>query len=151
MQQVKHKEMSETVHTAITLALISGIVMAFDRTDFYQAWHLKLMGTPDDVIDQSTLYMRIYFLGMPFFMLYNYGAAILTGGGRYQTSSDVYLIISGLANAVNQHASRYCVSIWDVAGVAIATVISQDDFLYTGITLPACAYRGQLSAQSFQS
>ena len=38
---------------------------------------LELMGTPDDVISQSTLYMRIYFMGMPFFMLYNYGAAIL--------------------------------------------------------------------------
>ena len=71
----REKEMSETVHTAITLALISGIVMAFVGVIFSR-FALELMDTPDDVIGLSTLYMRIYFLGMPFFMLYNYGAAI---------------------------------------------------------------------------
>ena len=70
------KEMSESVHTAITLALISGILMAV--VGFCAAgWALGLMDTPSNVIGQSTLYMKIYFLGMPFFMLYNYGAAIL--------------------------------------------------------------------------
>ena len=44
------------------------------------------MGTPDNVIDHSTLYMRIYFLGMPFFMLYNYGAAVLRAVGDTKTS-----------------------------------------------------------------
>ena len=44
-------------------------------------WALEIMGTPDDVIGQSALYMRIYFMGMPFFMLYNYGAAILRAIG----------------------------------------------------------------------
>ena len=72
----KDKEMSETVHTAIMLALISGVVMLFVGI-FFARGALELMGTPDDVIGQSTLYMRIYFAGMPFFMLYNYGAAIL--------------------------------------------------------------------------
>lgn len=66
--------MSETVHTAITLALISGLVMAVIGQIFARG-ALELMGTPEDVIDKSTLYMRIYFLGMPFFMMYNYGAA----------------------------------------------------------------------------
>ena len=42
---------------------------------------LELMGSPDDVIDLSTLYMRIYFCGMPFFMVYNFGAAILRATG----------------------------------------------------------------------
>ena len=46
------------------------------------------MGTPNDVIDQSVLYMRIYFLGMPFFMLYNYGAAISKGSRGYQKAID---------------------------------------------------------------
>ena len=72
----KDKEMSETVHTAITLALVSGVVMAVIGLVFSR-WALEIMGTPADVIDQSSLYMRIYFLGMPFFMVYNYGAAIL--------------------------------------------------------------------------
>lgn len=76
----KDKEMSETVHTAITLALVSGVVMAVIGLVFSR-WALEIMGTPADVIDQSSLYMRIYFLGMPFFMVYNYGAAILRAVG----------------------------------------------------------------------
>ena len=57
--------MSETVHTAITLALISGIIMVFVGLIFAKPV-LELMDTPDDVINLSTLYMRIYFMGMPF-------------------------------------------------------------------------------------
>ena len=72
----KNKEMSETVHTSIALAFVSGMIMAVVGLLFSRL-ALEIMGTPDNVIDQSTLYMRIYFLGMPFFMLYNYGAAIL--------------------------------------------------------------------------
>ena len=67
----KAKEMSETVHTSIMFALISGVVMAFVGV-FFAKGALELMDTPADVIDQSALYMRIYFMGMPFFMLYNY-------------------------------------------------------------------------------
>lgn len=72
----REKEMSETVHTAIMLALVSGVMMAVIGQIFARG-ALELMGTPEDVINKSTLYMRIYFLGMPFFMMYNYGAAIL--------------------------------------------------------------------------
>ena len=71
----KTKEMSETVHTAIALALVSGVAMAVIGVVFARG-ALEIMGTPDDVIAKSTLYMRIYFCGMPFFMMYNYGAAI---------------------------------------------------------------------------
>ena len=66
----KNKEMSETVHTSIALAFVSGMIMAVVGLLFSRL-ALEIMGTPDNVIDQSTLYMRIYFLGMPFFMLYN--------------------------------------------------------------------------------
>ena len=76
----RDREMSETVHTSIMLALISGVVMAFVGV-FFAKGALELMDTPADVIDQSALYMRIYFMGMPFFMLYNYGAAILRAVG----------------------------------------------------------------------
>ena len=65
----KDEEMSETVHTSILLALISGIIMAFLGVVFAGIC-LELMDTPEDVIDLSTLYMRIYFLGMPFFYAY---------------------------------------------------------------------------------
>ena len=118
----RDKEMSETVHTAIMLALISGIVMAFVGVIFAKG-ALELMGTPDDVINLSTLYMRIYFCGMPFFMLYNYGAAILRAVGDTKRPL-IFLLISGCTNA----ALNLLLVIkfdMDVAGVGIATVISQ--------------------------
>ena len=94
----KSKEMSETVHTSITLALISGVAMAVIGL-LFSRWSLEIMGTPDDVIAQATLYMKIYFLGMPFFMLYNYGAAILRAVGDTKRPL-FYLIISGVINAI---------------------------------------------------
>ena len=57
----KNKEMSETVHTSIALAFVSGMIMAVVGLLFSRL-ALEIMGTPDNVIDQSTLYMRIYFL-----------------------------------------------------------------------------------------
>ena len=118
----REKEMSETVHTSITFALISGIIMAVIG-QICAKGALELMGTPEDVIGLSALYMRIYFLGMPFFMLYNYGAAILRAVG--DTKRPLYfLIISGVINAV---FNMVLVIVFDlgVAGVAIATVFSQ--------------------------
>lgn len=61
----KDDEMSKTVHTAIMIALISGIVMGIVGVIFARG-ALEIMGTPDDVIGLSTIYMRIYFCGMPF-------------------------------------------------------------------------------------
>ena len=118
----KDREMSDTVHTAVTLALVSGIVMAFVGLIFSR-WALELMGTPDDVIGQSALYMKIYFLGMPFFMLYNYGAAILRAVGDTKRPL-IFLVISGVVNAV-LNLILVIMFHMDVAGVAIATVISQ--------------------------
>ena len=118
----KDREMSDTVHTAVTLALVSGIVMAFVGLIFSR-WALELMGTPNDVIGQSALYMKIYFLGMPFFMLYNYGAAILRAVGDTKRPL-IFLVISGVVNAV-LNLILVIMFHMDVAGVAIATVISQ--------------------------
>lgn len=118
----REKEMSETVHTAITLALISGIVMAFVGL-FFSRLALEWMDTPADVIDQSALYMKIYFIGMPFFMLYNYGAAILRAVGDTKQPL-FFLMISGAINAL-LNLLLVIVFHLGVAGVAIATVISQ--------------------------
>ncbi len=118
----REKEMSQTVHTAITLALVSGIIMAVIGVIFARG-ALEIMGTPDDVIAKSTLYMRIYFCGMPFFMLYNYGAAILRAVGDTKRPL-LFLIISGIINAI---LNLFLVIVFhlDVAGVGIATVVSQ--------------------------
>ena len=137
----KDKEMSETVHTAITLALISGIIMVFVGLIFAKPV-LELMDTPDDVINLSTLYMRIYFMGMPFFMLYNYGASILRAVGDTKRPL-FYLIVAGIANA----GLNMCLVIifhLGVAGVAIGTVISQ---LISSILVLRCLYRSETSYQ----
>ena len=118
----KEREMSETVHTAMTFALISGIVMVFVGL-FCTRGALELMDTPADVIDQAALYMKIYFCGMPFFMLYNYGAAVLRAVGDTKRPL-LFLIISGAINAVLNLFLVIAFSM-GVAGVAIATVISQ--------------------------
>ena len=114
--------MSETVHTAILIALISGIGMTFVGL-FGSRLALSMMDTPSDVIEQSVLYMRIYFAGMPFFMLYNYGAAILRAVGDTRRPL-IFLAISGSLNALLNLALVIFFHM-GVAGVAIATVISQ--------------------------
>lgn len=118
----KQKEMSETVHTAMLFALISGCAMVLAGL-FFSRGALELMDTPDDVISQAALYMKIYFMGMPFFMLYNYGAAILRAVGDTKRPL-LFLVISGAANAA-LNLLLVIVFSMGVAGVAVATVISQ--------------------------
>ncbi len=137
----RHKEMSETVHTAITLALISGILMAVIGQLFARS-ALELMATPDDVINLSSLYLRIYFLGMPFFMLYNYGAAILRAVGDTKRPL-FFLIISGSVNAI-LNLLLVIVFHLDVAGVAISTVIAQ---MISCTLVLTCLYRSDSSYQ----
>ena len=74
------KDLYETVHTAVLISVISGVALIFIGIGLSQPL-LELMGTPEDVIGQSVLYMRIYFVGMPVMMLYNFGAAILRAVG----------------------------------------------------------------------
>lgn len=131
----RHKEMSETVHTSIATAFVSGIIMIFVGI-FFSRPALEMMDTPSDVIDLATLYMRIYFVGMPFFMLYNYGAAILRAVGDTKRPL-IFLIISGVVNAC---LNLFFVIVFkmDVAGVAIATVISQ---MISCVLVISCLYK----------
>ena len=131
----KHKEMSETVHTAIATAFVSGVIMIFVGI-LRSRPALELMDTPSDVIELSTLYIRIYFLGMPFFMLYNYGAAILRAVGDTKRPL-IFLVISGVINAC-LNMLLVIVFHLDVAGVAIATVISQ---MISCVLVIGCLYK----------
>lgn len=116
------KEMSELVHTAILTSIISGFMLVFVGI-IVAGPALTAMGTPDDVIDQSILYMRIYFIGMPFTMAYNFGAAVLRAVG--DTKRPLYYLLS--AGVVNVILNLIFVIVFSlgVAGVAIATVTSQ--------------------------
>lgn len=137
----RDKEMSETVHTAISLALISGIVMAFVGVAIARP-ALELMDTPSDVIDLSVVYMRIYFAGMPFFMLYNYGAAILRAVGDTKRPL-IFLAVAGMANVVLDLLLVIVIPL-GVAGVAIGTVTSQ---MISCILVLRCLYKSEGSYQ----
>ena len=111
-----------TVHTAVTLGLVSGVLLA--GVGFFAARGLlELMSSPEDVIDLATLYLKIYFLGMPMTMLYNFSSALLRAVG--DTKRPLYcLAAAGLINVVLNLVFVIGFSM-SVAGVALATIISQ--------------------------
>ena len=118
----KNKDLSETVHTAVLSSLAFGVVLIFAGVALSRPM-LELMGTPADVLDQAVLYMRIYFVGMPVMMLYNFGAAILRAVG--DTQRPLYFLL--LAGVINVILNLVFVIVFHmgVEGVAIPTVISQ--------------------------
>ena len=137
----KYREISHALHTAMTVALVGGLIMGSVAIIFIP-YVLHWMSTPPDVYDKALLYMRIYFLGMPFFMLYNYGAAILRAVGDTKRPL-VFLIISGCANAL-LNLFFVIVCHLSVAGVGIGTVISQ---LISCILVLRCLYQTEGSYQ----
>ena len=116
------KDLSETVHTAILLSLISGVALTVLGL-FLTKPLLRLLNVPSEIIDLSTLYLRIYFLGMTANMVYNFGSAILRAVG--DTKRPLYFL--SLAGVINVVLNLFFVIVlkMDVAGVALATVISQ--------------------------
>lgn len=113
---------SKTVHTAMCFSLVGGLVMIFVGL-FLSRPLLQMMETPVDVIDLSVLYMRIYFLGMPALMFYNFGAAVLRAVG--DTKRPLYfLTLSGIVNVLF-NLVFVIVFHMGVAGVALATIIAE--------------------------
>lgn len=111
-----------TVHTAIPAALVSGAILTVIGVSLSSTF-LELMGTPTNILPLSSLYMKIYFGGITFNMLYNFSASILRATGDTK-SPLLYLTISGVINVI---LNVFFVTVFDmnVAGVALATVISQ--------------------------
>ncbi|MGN1343725.1 MAG: MATE family efflux transporter, partial [Traorella sp.] len=112
----------KTVHTAISLSFVGGILLTI--FGFFGARPmLELMNAPSDVIDLSTLYLKIYFLGITAMLVYNYGASILRAKG--DTKRPLYfLTIAGIVNVV-LNLILVIVFHLGVAGVGIATTVSQ--------------------------
>lgn len=111
--------LSRVVHTTISVSVISGIVLGIIGVIFARSF-LALMENP---IDLAVVYLRIYFIGMPFNMLYNFAASILRGVG--DTRRPLYYL--SIAGAINVILNLFFVIVFkmDVDGVALATVISQ--------------------------
>ena len=116
------KDVHETVHTSIALSVISGVILSILGI-IVAPKILVLMGTHESVLPMATLYIRIYFLGMPVLMLYNFGAAILRAIGDTKRPL-YYLTISGAINAIC-NVIFIVVFHMGVAGVAYATILSQ--------------------------
>ncbi|MDE6641669.1 MAG: MATE family efflux transporter [Acetatifactor sp.] len=118
----KTDELKSMVQTAVATSVIGGVILVF-LGFFVSKPALTLMGTPTDVIAHSVLYMRIYFAGMPFMMAYNFGAAVLRAVGDTRRPL-YYLLIAGVVNVL-LNLLFVIVFQMGVAGVAVATVISQ--------------------------
>lgn len=117
-----HDGLRKSVHTAMLTSVICGIFVGIFGFVFSR-FFLQLMGSPDDVIDLSTLYLKIYFLGAPASMIYNFGAAIIRSDGDTKRPL-IILAISGMVNVALNLVLVICFKL-GVAGVAIATIISQ--------------------------
>lgn len=113
---------SRAVHTSIALSMVCGVaigILGFFASGIILQW----MGSPEDVIGLASLYLKIYFLGMPGSMVFNYGAAILRASGNTKTPL-YYLTAAGIINVILNLFFVIGCSL-GVAGVGIATVVSQ--------------------------
>ena len=108
-------------HTSIAISLVVGVVLAVVGQLFARPIH-QAVGTPEDLMDQAMLYFRIYCLGMPPIMLYNFASAVLRSKGDTRRPL-VVLIISGILNVL-LNLLFVIVFKLDVAGAALATMLS---------------------------
>lgn len=116
------EELSKTVHTAMLLGIISGLVLTVAGVIFAPQL-LELMQTPENVLPLAALYLRIYFLGMTAMMVYNFGSALLRSIGDTKRPL-YYLVAAGVINVILNLVFVIAFRM-DVAGVGLATVISQ--------------------------
>ena len=108
-------------HTAIALSLVCGVVLMAAGQLLARPVH-QLIGTPEELMDKAMLYFRIYYLGMPPIMLYNFASAVLRSKGDTRRPL-VVLVISGALNVVLNVLFVVGLGL-DVAGVALATLLS---------------------------
>ncbi|MCD8371318.1 MAG: MATE family efflux transporter [Clostridiales bacterium] len=118
----KGKELNETVHTAMVLALAGGVILLMIG-EMFATPILRQMGSPDDVLPLASLYLKIYFIGTPGTLLYNFGSAILRAAGDTRRPL-YYLTIAGVTNVVLNLIFVIGLSM-GVAGVGTATIVSQ--------------------------
>ncbi len=119
--QRKDHEIHTAVHTVVALAFLSGLFL-LGLGQVAARPILSLMGTPEDTLDLAVVYLRIYFLGMPFIMFYNFGAAVLRSVGDTRRPL-LCLVISGVINVI-LNLIFVIVFHRSADGVAIATVLS---------------------------
>ena len=135
----KDREISAAIHTAVLMAIVGGVLLGGIGCAAAK-WILQAVSTPTDIIDLALTYLYIYFAGTPAIMLYNYGAAALRARGDTQRPL-LFLTASGVVNvALNL---LFVISFhMDVAGVAVASIISQ---YFSAILVTAALLRSRES------
>lgn len=128
----RYEELSNSVHTAITMGILGGFILLFVGW-FASAPMLRIMGTPEEILPLSVKYIRIYFLGMPVMLLYNFGAAILRAIGDTKRPL-YYLLGAGVINVVLNLIFVIGFGM-GVEGVALATDISQ---VFSAVLIVKC-------------
>ena len=115
------QRVSQTIHTAASVAFFGGILMAVIGVLISRPV-LRLMATPEEIMNRSTVYMQIYCAGIPFVIFYNFGSSILRALGDTRRPL-VFMIIAGVVKVL-LNLFFVVVLHWDVAGVALTTMIS---------------------------
>lgn len=131
------QELQRTVHSSAILCLICGILLLIFGF-FGSRPLLRLLNTKPELLDKATLYMQIYFCGMPALALYNFGNAVYSAIGNTKKPL-YYLLFSGIVNVV-LNLVFVIVCDLDVAGVALASIISQ---YLSAIFLTAALFRSR--------
>ena len=115
-------QVKETIHTSIAISLIGGVI-CLAAGILLSPVMLRMMGTPENIIEKAELYLRIYFIGLPAMSIYNFGSAVLRSLGDTKHPL-YYLIAAGIINIILNVVFVAGFQM-DVAGVAVATVISE--------------------------
>ena len=133
----RSKDLNEVVHTSVILSVILGIVVLLVG-QFFSKTFLRWMNSPNGVIDLAALYLKIYFLGAPVSLLYNFSAAMLRAVGDTKHPL-IFLTIGGVLNVF---LNLFCVLVLrlGVEGVAIGTVASQ---LVSAVLVMVFMFRGK--------
>lgn len=118
----KQRDLEETVHTSAIICLLAGVLLLLIGVTCSH-FLLGLLNTKDELIDGASLYLHIYFLGMPALAIYNFGNAVFSAAGDTRKPL-FYLLIAGILNVL-MNLFFVIVCRLDVAGVAIASVVSQ--------------------------
>ena len=116
------KSVSDSVHTSMLLSVICGVFIGIIGY-FFSGQMLRLMKVPDDVLELATLYLKVYFMGSPGLLVYNFGASIVRSTGDTKRPL-VILAVSGLVNVILNVVLIVTFG-FGVEGVAIATIVSQ--------------------------
>ena len=137
----REKDLSETVHTAMAISVVSGIVLTIVGT-LGAPQILSWMQTPKEVLDLAVVYLRTYFMGMTAMMIYNFGAAILRAVGDTRRPL-YYLMVAGVINVIF-NLFFVIVFHWGVFGVGLATTISQ---IISAVLIVRCLIKEQGAIQ----